>query len=356
MANQKEIAEFRRSTDLKSMSFEEKTAYVSNLIINYPRFLDVIEKIEYCRKMSKFSSEPECLYVGGTTGAGKTTVCREYVKRNPRIEEGEITKVPVLMATIPSPATEKGMVTKILNAIGDPLAETGSKAVQTIRLMKFIDKCEVELIILDEFQHFIDRDSEKVLRTVTDWLKVLIEDTGVPLVLLGLNGVAHVNHAEIIFDSNPQLSRRFAHRHTLEPFKFCNTKEIEEFRKFLYIIDRSLPLEKWSGLADTDMAARFYYASDGLVAYLMKLIKRGTSIALERHMECLSNDILAEAFGLHVLSDKPWKLNPFRCSLKEVEKALLAPEENRKIASIGANRRLRNVKKGPRASEVLRRR
>lgn len=354
MANGKEITEFRRSADLKSMSFEEKIAHVSNLVINYPRFSEVIKKIEYCRKMSKFSPEPECLYVGGPTGAGKTTVCREYVKRNPRIEDGEITKVPILMATIPSPATEKGMVTKILNAIGDPLAETGSRAVQTIRLMKFIEKCEVELIILDEFQHFIDRDSEKVLRTVTDWLKVLIEDTGVPLVLLGLNGGSYANHAEIIFDSNPQLSRRFAHRHTLEPFKFSGIKEIDEFRKFLYVIDKSLPLENWSGLADMDMATRFYYASDGVVAYIMKLIKNGTSMALERNEEHLALDILTKAFNSHVHFDKEWKINPFRCSLKEVEKALQAPEMIDKTASQGVNRRLRTTKKEPKAGEILR--
>lgn len=354
MANEKGIAEFRRSAEFKSMSFEEKIAHVSNLVINYPRFLEVIEKIEYCRKMSRFSSEPECLYVGGKTGAGKTTVCREYVKRNPRIEDGEITKVPVLMATIPSPATEKGMVTKILNAIGDPLAETGSRAVQTIRLMKFIEKCEVELIILDEFQHFIDRDSEKVLRTVTDWLKVLIEDTGVPLVLLGLNGGIHANHAEIIFDANPQLSRRFANRHTLEPFKFSGMEEIDEFRKFLYVIDRSLPLEDWSGLADMDVATRFHYASDGIVAYIMKLIKRGTSIALERHEERLSNEIMAEAFDLHVRADKPRKINPFVCSKQEVERALQAIEVDEKTASLGVSRRLRNTKKEPKAGQILR--
>jgi hypothetical protein len=318
MATKKETFELRWSVDLKSMSLDEKMDRVSNLIVNYPRFSEIIEKIEYCHKTSKFSSEPECLYIGGPTGAGKTTVCREYVKRYPRIEEGEITKVPVLMTTIPIPATEKGMVTKILNEIGDPLAEKGSKSVQTIRLMRFIEKCDVELIILDEFQHFIDRDSEKVLRTVTDWLKVLIEDTGVPLVLLGLNGGSYANHAEIIFDANPQLSRRFANRHTLQPFKFSSEEEIDEFRTFLFMIDKSLPLEMRSGLADQDMATRFFYASDGVVAYIMKLIKRATSMILQRNDEKLTIDTLAKAFDMHVLSDKPWKINPFRCSLQEV--------------------------------------
>jgi hypothetical protein len=258
------------------------------------------------------------------------------------------------MTTIPSPATEKGMVTKMLNEIGDPLAETGSKSVQTIRLMRLIEKCEVELIILDEFQHFIDRDSEKVLRTVADSLKVLIQDTGVPLVLLGLNGGSYANHSEKIFDANPQLSRRFANRHTLEPFKFSSTEEIDEFRTFLFMVDKSLPLEMRSGLADQDMATRFFYASDGVVAYIMKLIKRGTSMALQRNDEKLTLEILSNAFDMHVLSDKPMKINPFRYRLQEVEKALHTPEEDKKMARMGVNNRLRNIRKESKASDVLR--
>lgn len=354
MADEKEISELRKKVDLKSMSFEEKMDYVSNLIVDYPRFSEVIEKIEYCHKTSKFSSEPENLFIGGPTGAGKTTLSNKYVKRYPPIVDGEITKVPVLKVTIPSPATEKGLVTKMLYEIGDPLAETGSRSMQTIRLERFIEKCGVELIILDEFQHFIDRDSEKVLRTVADWLKVLIEDTGVPQVLLGLNEGSYANHADKIFDANPQLSRRFAHRHTLEPFRFSSTEEIEEFRTFLYIIDNSLPLGTSSRLADMDMATRFYYASDGVVAYIMKLIKKGTSMALQRNEELLTLDILAKAFDLHVLKDKTSKINPFRCSLRHVEKALQNPEEDKKMARIGVNNRLRNVKKEPKASEILR--
>lgn len=350
MANEKEIFELRESVDLDSLSFEEKMDKVSDLVVRYPRFSEVIEKIEYCHKTSKFSSEPECLYIGGLTGTGKTTICREYSDKYPRREEGDVTKIPVLMASIPSPATEKGMVTKILYEIGDPLAETGSKLVQTIRLMRLIDKCEVELIMLDEFQHFVDRESEKVLKTVTDWLKVLIGDTGVPLVLLGLHGTGQ---PEKIFDANPQLSRRFANRHTLEPFKFFSTEEKDEFRWFLFTIDMALPLETRSRLADMDMATRIYYASDGVVAYIMKLIKRGTSMALKRNEEYLTTDILARAFEQHVLSDKPWKINPFRCGMKEVEKALSTPEEDKKMAGMGCNRRLRNVKKEPKASDVL---
>jgi hypothetical protein len=57
---------------------------------------------------------------------------------------------------------------------------------------------------------------------------------------------------------------------------------------------------------------------------------------------------------MHVLSDKPMKINPFRYRLQEVEKALHTPEEDKKMARMGVNNRLRNIRKESKASDVLR--
>jgi len=42
------------------------------------------------------------------------------------------------------------------------------------------------LLILDEVQHFRDRDSRRVLENARNWLKTLIKETGVACVLVGL--------------------------------------------------------------------------------------------------------------------------------------------------------------------------
>lgn len=102
--------------------------------------------------------------------------------------------------------------------------------------------CGVSLVFLDEFQHFIDRDSAKVLKTVSDWLKDLILDTKVPMVLIGLP------EAETVFQFNPQLSRRFANRHNLSPFEW-SADAGKEFRTFLHAVESQLPLLEPSDLA-----------------------------------------------------------------------------------------------------------
>lgn len=301
------IEEIRKTVDLKSLPKKEKLGGVQTLLVAYPRFNELLEGIEGCHEFSKSTKDPECIFIDGDTGAGKSTLSREYVKRYPPTEEDDGTKIqvkmPVLLTTIPIPATIKNMVTEMLNDIGDPLAGKGTTQDRTNRLRDFLKDCGVELIIIDELQHF--KSNGKVLEDVSDWLKNLLGKTEIPMVLIGLP------EAKDVLNKNPQLSRRFANRQTLEPFKFKTAEQIDEFRKFLYTIDMRLPLEKRSNLASYDMASRFYYASDGVVAYIMKLVRYGTKTALERKEESLSLEILADAFDLHVKHDKPEKGNPF---------------------------------------------
>jgi hypothetical protein len=146
--------------------------------------------------------------------------------------------------------------------------------------------CGVELIFLDEFQHFIDRDSAKVLKTVSDWLKNLILDAKVPIILIGLP------ESNAVFNFNSQLSRRFTNRYTLSPFEW-KADSGKEFRTFIHAVESQLPLSDESCLASEEMSLRFYYASDGVVAYVMKLIRYGTYLALSQGLEKLDLNVLA---------------------------------------------------------------
>jgi tRNA G18 (ribose-2'-O)-methylase SpoU len=52
-------------------------------------------------------------------------------------------------------------------------------------------------------------------------------------------------------------------------------------------------------------------ASDGVIAYIMKLVRYGTYLALNQNQEKLDLNILATAFEKSVRADKPEKSNPF---------------------------------------------
>lgn len=150
----------------------------------------------------------------GRPGVGKTSLAEYYMKDYPRVDSDERVTVPILYLKIEVPATPKGLVSSLLDALGDPAAEKGNIGSQTRRLRKFLKELKTELIILDEFQHFIDKDSLKILKTVSDWLKLLIDNSKIPVVLMGMP------YSHIILDTrgNEQLKRRFSLRRSIESF------------------------------------------------------------------------------------------------------------------------------------------
>ena len=51
----------------------------------------------------------------------------------------------------------------------------------TNRAARLLKHCGVELIVLDEFHHLFDVDRAKVMTKASQWLKVLIVNTGLPV-------------------------------------------------------------------------------------------------------------------------------------------------------------------------------
>lgn len=283
----------------------ERIEQVEKLQITYPRLERLIHLIAHCHEFSKIAAEPQCLFITGDMGVGKTKMTERYERAHPRYETEDGTVVPVVNAAIPVPATVKGLATTLLKSLGDPAADRGTVVSLTFRLQKLIKDCRVELIILDEFQHVIDRDSLKILLTVSDWLKMLLNETKVPIVLIGMPS------SITILEANPQLRRRFAAREKFEPFGWESSAQISEFRKLLKVIEDCLPLDESSNLADTDMAYRFHCASGGFINSVMKLIRYGTGKAIKDRADRLTPDILAVAYDKCLAADMPDIKNPF---------------------------------------------
>ena len=291
----------------KKMPIEDRMQLVESLYIHFPRNEAALKAIHACHTHAKRSNESEGILIQGKTGAGKTTLVKLYMKDYPRTHTPEKTIVPVLYTSVPVPATCKSLVTELLIAIGDPAAERGSQISQTLRFRRYLEACCVELLILDEFQHFQDRDSHKVLKTVSDWLKLLMDKTGVPIVLVGLP----YSHTILDAEGNEQLQRRFGVRVELEAFRYSTTKERQDFRRFLNVIDEKLPLAEKSDLADPNTALCIFEATNGMIGNVMKLIRHATGIALESCREKLTMEVLALAYEQRLAANNPGKANPF---------------------------------------------
>jgi hypothetical protein len=215
--------------------------------------------------------------------------------------------VPVFYAETPSPVTEKGMASHMLRMLGDPAAYKGTQPALNSRLIDLIKDCGVKLVILDDFHHLIDKKTNRVLHSVSEWLKVLIKETETMYLVVGIEG-----EVETILDANKQLGRLFAARHTLEPFTWNPSKisTIKEFASFIKYVERArIPLAK--SMPRMELLFRVYYATNGVVANIMNLMNLATVLSVDRGQEEIEPSMLSLAFQKRLVKHIKGKVNPF---------------------------------------------
>jgi energy-coupling factor transporter ATP-binding protein EcfA2 len=267
----------------------------------------IFDAIQASHGLNAFSAEPQCLMVVGPTGVGKSTLLNSYAAQHPRQVLAETTRLPVLKVTVPAKASIRNFVTRLLVAVGDPLADRGTVGSLELRLLGLLRDSEVEVLMVDDLQHFVDRDSERVLHDVSNWLKNLVKETHIACVIAGLP------EAEQVLNANPQLGRLFGDPHHLHPFTWDPKQPdtIQEFRTFLQTLEGLLPLPEASYLAAMEMAWRCYVASGGCMAYLMNLIRRAAQAAIQRDQPRLDQALLTEAFDHRLAGTRRGIPNPF---------------------------------------------
>lgn len=317
-------------------------------LISYPNFERVKNLISISHRLSKDASEPQCIALEGQTGTGKTTLARDYARAFPRIETLNGSEIPVFYMETPSPVTIKGMAISMLVRLGDPAAAKGTSSTLSDRLAYLLIQCKVQLVILDDFHHLIDSDTDRVLATVSDWLKVLIKETGIPFLVVGIEG-----KVERILQANGQLSRLFAYRETLEPFAWDESNETTKqvFAMFINTAEESIGMPLQTHLKRSELLHRVYYATDGVVANMMNLLRHGAFLALNKGQTTLDLIRLAEAFDTRLAKHLRRKVNPFE---DRWGKTFVVPEDKLFNPVEGANNRSRRRKERlPTSGEVL---
>lgn len=290
-----------------------ETISKSNLnFIRYPRFKELHKEIQRCQELSKSSLEPQCMSLEGESGAGKSTLVKDYTGMFPRYETENGIAIPVFYAEIPSPATVKSTASALLEQLGDPGANKGTLWSMNSRLVGLLKACRVELVILDEFSNLIDTETNHILTTVSDWLKMLIKQTGVPFLVVGIDG-----KVSRILKANNQLSRLFACREKIEPFIWDSEANIKNFSKFIQYAELAVELPLTTDVPKVEMLYRIYYATDGVVGNIMNLMRYAGLNAKEHERQTINLTDLSEAFRQRISDYLENKVNPFLCGANE---------------------------------------
>lgn len=299
----------------------DRKTILEKIRIQHPYYRLGMEKIESCWARSKYSTEPKSLFITGEAGTGKTELFKAFCNVNDEVqlveENGEIIrKKKIIHIRLPYPANISGIIYRMLEDLGDDFPGAGKNDNQkTERLIYFIKKCGVEIICFDEFQNFVDRDKVKTLKAGSEWVKNLINDTNIPFVFFGT-----LQSRNIISANEGQLKRRVENNHIMKRYDYKNMKDRKLFSGMLNIINDMLPFDESSMLYESNMAARIYAATDGLMHSIMSLITTAGHFAIDDGSSAISLDHLDKAFRTNSFLHATKNENPFKHDfIKNVE-------------------------------------
>lgn len=297
-------------SDVSGADFYDRLKATEEILIPHTQFKNAVARLRLSIEIARRGAEPRNAFLTGEAGTGKTWLAEYFASLYPAEVRAHGISKPVLLVPTPSSPTLKGLGEAILLALGDPLSHKGNAFEKRERALGLFRKSAVELVFFDEFHHFLDHARHDSLVAVTDWLKRFIDDARIPCVLMGLP------RCEVVLQANEQLRRRFSSRLELPVFSIDTEQSEIEFRTILNEIDKALPTQTLSGLAEVDIARRLHFASNGLLGYLRKLITGAVELMMVENHRTLTSNILEQAFREVIWRDGVCELNPFNAAFK----------------------------------------
>ncbi|MDZ7660925.1 TniB family NTP-binding protein [Thiohalophilus sp.] len=232
---------------------------IKSIHVHYNQFNYALNKLESCYEGIVNGDDSRGVAILGRSGTGKTHLLNYFHSKYPSSRGNDGTKMPIVYIKTPSSPTVKGLVEALLHAIGDPLFNKGTLTEKSTRLVNLLKRADAKVVILDEFQHFVDKGGRKVQYAVADELKVIVENSGVGLIVSGLP------YCQSVIMSNEQFTRRFSSPVTLPQFDWSVSDDRANFKGILKAMQSSLESISMPDLTSDEMAFRFYCASGGLI-------------------------------------------------------------------------------------------
>ena len=283
---------------------------MDGLLVPHRAFQTALDRITDCVSYyMQGGGEPMCIAVIGESRTGKSRAGKFVLAQHPpyRTDEGMV--VPMFRAVVQSKPTVKGLAEDLLRGLGSPDWTRGTENAKTGRLMTLFKECGVRALLLDEFQHFYDKTGHKVQHHVADWLKTVVDESGVALIVSGLPSL------KAVIDQNSQLAGRFSQPVVMPRFDWLNSEHREEWKAILgafydALVDIGFDLPV---LDRDEMALRMYLATGGLMGYLTKTLRQAVLQAQAKNLQVITLEDLESAnrAALWNSEGRASSINPF---------------------------------------------
>lgn len=288
----------------------KKLAFFRSTFIPYTKHVNFHSRCDYLQKLGVLNrGKPQMgLRVLAPSGSGKSTAGLEYKALVDRRRGDSGSRSSVLYLPLNAATTSKRLMVQILQKLEDPNPERGTEQTLTYRVMQYLQRLGIELLIIDEVQHLNGRSSAS--SDVTDALKSFLDAGVVPIVFLG------TDDAEDLFQRNLQLNGRLLAPFDMPALDASKDEERDLFATFVHDLCSEMEVRqifrKPLDLLTEDILACLLEVSAGVIGRVSRLFEAATEIALRRSASRLEAQDLLVAVDRWALQQGFAKRNPFR--------------------------------------------
>ncbi|MFX1384218.1 MAG: TniB family NTP-binding protein [Promethearchaeota archaeon] len=285
-------------------SKQEKSEWIiTDHFVFYEKARKCLEQLDWIYEQSvyiknnDFPSDLEGFTVIGDSGAGKTSIIKEFIKIHAPEHHHSYEAYPVAYAMLKDSITGlKGLYSSLLSAFNHPFADPDAFKYKKVTidqleeiLIYTLKNTKTMLFFIDEFQHASGRNQQAILNQLKRTMLV----SRVPFVPVGIPEVEKILH----------LDQQLADRCPVKNYsKLTNWEFSNEFRRFLAGYEQYLPFPDPSRLSSKSVSEliwnRVKFTNGGnyvtnlrhLVRYLKKVAVR----ALRKDFNCITEEIINE--------------------------------------------------------------
>ena len=273
--------------------------------------------LEIGRTHAMHGTEGAGMLLMGMPGLGKTSILASYIKHHLRgrrdLENEEGSKEPIIHLSVPPNPTLKSMLQEIILASGYEGSIKGSISDLKMELNELIVQRGVEMLVVDEFQHFLREQAASNTRGVVNQIKLLMDKHKLAVIMAGTpEGYRSIAKFE-------ELYQRFAHRQVrLKPFRIDSPEELRIYGNYVNACTTFLRKQgvEIIQLANDEMLFRLQLATRGIPRLITFLLRM--AIEETENGQRITKSDLSRAFAKSSLNPELESFDPFNAPIEKV--------------------------------------
>ncbi len=226
--------------------------------------------------------------------------------------------IPVVRVVTPTRPTKKAIAEAIISALDTRRYGRYSVEQATARAVFLLGTAKVRVLLFDEIQHVVERNTETSWYEVADWLKNLSEALNLSLLFVGLPT------AREMLSVNHQLRDRAISPYIIYPYNWNQPGDIHEFCRCLLSLSQVLAQQGFAlpDMANIKIVRCCYAATQGRYGMVIKLFEEARHQAEKAETKIISMQTLADAFRVSIWNEGEL-VNPFEAEAELSDSVLV---------------------------------